>query len=199
MASIGSGGFFSRDFPHLGSSQVQNVFLAMALPWVIYQQQHGGKPIIQQLAGEPNKTSLPVLGVRCSAFRGRWTFFFRGRRPKRLGLATRGFASLFGGPDLKRRRECCAVPDVPALQFFRFDFGSKKVCFAFGFWFGFDFSGWALTPKGGVWATRQDRHLLPLFTLTVLLVSLGAEQLVPPVDMFSLFWFCCTAFPAFAE
>lgn len=32
-------------------SNVQNVFLAMALPWVIYQLQHGGKPINQNVAG----------------------------------------------------------------------------------------------------------------------------------------------------
>lgn len=32
-------------------SNVQNVFLAMALPWVIYQLQHDGKPINQNVAG----------------------------------------------------------------------------------------------------------------------------------------------------
>merc|ERR1719498_297835 len=32
-------------------SNVQNVFLAMALPWVIYQTQHGGAPIPQDVAG----------------------------------------------------------------------------------------------------------------------------------------------------
>ena len=32
-------------------SNVQNVFLAMALPWVIFQLQHGGKPIDQNVAG----------------------------------------------------------------------------------------------------------------------------------------------------
>ncbi|CAE7426740.1 SLC24A2 [Symbiodinium pilosum] len=32
-------------------SNVQNVFLAMALPWVIFQLQYGGKPIDQNVAG----------------------------------------------------------------------------------------------------------------------------------------------------